>query len=917
MNITNGLAGLSLLSGTDAFAAFATANADAPKIETAAQRKAHAAFVLPDTTAPWKLAASTTPVSQRLTQITALKTIIDTPSSADKTLPTDVQTTFAAYKALDKLQVLADAAAKDTTSSATRATLEKTFAKGLADLKTYLAGAPSDMLTLSYARAARDAKTVGVATPSSLTAPTIVGKGVAVQRTDALAGVAGTEKLKITLQASGTTDTLTVDLSSAPQPPTLDGVADAINAAIKAVPRKDGAGNIVRDTAGNPVPRWEVTVEPTKTGEKWGLSVKRAGFETISIDQIDAPATVFVASGITGSDATAPVPTSTRLTRLDSPTGTPERTTLGTISATDALATARSTLAADADTTHKLKAETVGAAISSDGMATDAQGFSYIVGTTAGDVRGNLANGANDLLLSKVDSEGTVVWQRNLGAAGAASGGAVTIAPDGGIVVAGSVSGKFDGANSDGDIVVARYDTQGNESFSTLIRAVGVETGSAVAVGADGSIYVGGHTDKDGGGATIARLDATGVVKESRVIAGTGSGGVRALAIDGDGKLLALTDAGGQATLRKIAGDALSTDLASLDLGRADARAIAVNGDGTIAVVGATEAALSGTQVNGRSGGLDGFLARVDGTLSGASVTYLGTDASDQADSVSFLGGDVYVGGRTTGALSGARTGTVDAFVARLDAATGAVAHIDQFGAVTTKAEPVRVSAIGGGDTILGALGLHRGTLTPTDATTLEAQTSLRTGDEFSLRVNNGAIRKITIAEGETLTTLQAKVSKLLGNAASVTTPFKDGGRGLAIAATPGTQIQLIAGADGKDALVKLGLDAKRISAPATPDKSAPAVKPGGAFGLDLDDALAIDTKAGATVALARVKQALSFTQSAYRSLYWDDTKAALADPRTSGKTGASTAIEQAQLANYQAALTRLSSTSSTTALGF
>lgn len=915
MSIANGLAGLSLLTGTDAYSAFAAAAVDLPKVETKAQRKAHAAFTLPETTAPWKAAPTTQPLSQRVSDITAMKSVIDKASGTDKSLPSDVLTTFTTYKALDRLQALAETAAKDTTSSADRLKLQKTFAKGLADLKTYLGNTAGSQINLAYTQAAREVRTVSVTAPSSQTTPTIVGTGVRDTRAGALAGVTGNERLSITLQDTiGAPDVLTIDLSTAAQPPTLDSVSDAINTAIKGVLQRDSAGNPVLDKNGNTIPKWAVSVEPTKTGDKWGLSIKRAGFETISIDQIDAPDAVFVAAGMTGTDTTSPVPTATRLTRFDSPDGTPERSTLGTITATDGIATARSKLAADADTTGKTKALTIAAAVSSDAIATDAQGFSYVVGTTAGDTKGNLSNGVNDLLLTKVDSEGAVVWQRNLGAAGAAKGAAVTIAPDGGIIVAGSVTGQFDGANSDGDIVVSRYDAKGNESFSTLIRSVGVESASALAVGADGQIYVGGRTDRNGGGSTIARLDTKGVLQENRVIAGADAGGIRALAVDGDGKLLALTSQSGNATLRKLDAGALSTQVASIDLGRADARALALGTDGTIAVVGATETALSGTQVNGINGGTDAFVARIDSGLSGAKVTYLGTGAADQADSVSFMGDNLYVGGRTTGALGGTRTGDVDGFVARIDADSGAVSRIDQFGTSTMKTEPVRVSAIAGGNTVLGALGLHRGTLSPSDSVTLEAQTGIRAGDEFSIKVGaGGAVRKITIAENETMSSLQMKLQKMLGTNANVSVPTVGTGRALSIAAKPGVQIQLIAGADGRDALEKLGLDAKRIAAPPTPVKNAPAVTPGGSFGLDLEDALQLDTKTNAAVALARIKQAVSFTQSAYRSLYWDDTKAALADPPRSGKTGGSTAIEQAQLANYQAALTRLTPVTTTT----
>lgn len=915
---SNGLVGLSLLSGSSAFSALSAASGGVPKAETAAQRKARAAFTLPATIAPWKAASSKLPVAQRVAQITALRSVIDAPSSADAALPTDVRTTFTAYKALDKLQTLAEAAARDTTPSTDRAKLEKAFSKGLADLKTYLGGAVSDQLHLSYGSAAREVRTVGVASPSSLTAETIAGKGVRDTRDGALVGLAGNERFRITLsQANGSADSVTVDLSAAPQPPTLDGVADAINAVIKALPRLDASGNVTLDDSGVPVARWQVSLEPTKIGEKWGLSLKRAGFETVSIDQIDAPDTVLIAGGSTGSDSAKPVPTSTRLTRLDSPEAIPVRSTLGTISATDSLATARSALAADADTTGKVEATTIAASISSEGIATDAAGFSYIIGTTAGDTGSNLANGASDLLLTKVDSEGKVVWHRNLGAAGAARGASVATTPDGGIVVAGSVTGRFDGATSDGDIIVARYDAQGNEQFATLVRAIGQQSAGAIAVSADGTIYVGGYSDANGGGGTITRLDASGVVTQSRTITGTTSAGVRALAIGGDGQLVALTSEGGQATLRKIDVAALSTDLAALALGPADARAIGVAQDGSIAVGGATEATLPGAQANGRSNGTDGFVARIDGGLSAAAITYLGSNASDQVDSVSFLGDDLYVGGRTTGTLNGERTGDVDAFVARISGTTGSIERIDQFGIATTTAEAVRVSAIAGGNSVLGALGLHRGTLTPTDSVSLEAQTSIRTGDEFSIRVGSGPIRKVTIAENETVATLAEKVRRLGGPAINVTTPLKGTGRSLSIAATPGNQVELIAGTDGRDALVKLGIDAKRIAAPAPLNKSAPKVRPGGEFGLDLNDALQIDTKNGAAIALSRVKQAISFAQSAYRALYWDDTKAALADPQKPGKRGGSTVIEKAQLSNYQAALTRLSSTSSSFSTGF
>jgi hypothetical protein len=910
VDYTSGLIGLGILSGTNGLGDYA-----APAIETRAQRKAKAAFTTAPTAAPWKEKPVTTPVSAQITAIKGMRTVVDKAVTGTAALPQDVQTSFIAYKALDRLRVLAESAAKDTTGSAERASLQKSFAKGLADLQTFLSTAPSDLVDIAFTKTARQVQTVGIKSTASTTAATITGTGVRATRDGALAGVAGNEKLRITLSQPGAdADIVEVDLSTTPQPPTLDSVSDAVNAAIAAVPKRDASGDPVIGTDGKPEPRWpSVKMVPAKTGEKWGLSIQRAGFETVAIDQVGGKDALMVAGDVTPKDGK----TATRITRLDDPAGALDRRTFDTISAVDRAATERQKIAAEADP-KKVKATTVAADTRSNAIATDAQGFSYVVGTSAGDVGANRSDGQDDLLLTKVNSEGKVVWSRTLGAGGRAEGAAVTVAPDGGIVVAGSIKGTLDGNSSDGDMLVVRFDANGDETFSTAVRALGTETANAVAVGADGAIYVGGRSGTGGGDAYLARLDATGKLVERRTIDSGGNDQVKALAFGGDGKLLVLTGENGAAKLRRIDPAALSTDLATLDLGRADARAIAVAADGSIAVAGATETALTGTGTNGLAGSRDGFVARIDAGLADARITYVGTAGEDQVDSVAFLDGSIYLGGRTTGTIgTDKKTGSTDAFVARIDAGTGAVADTRQFGNFDAASGGVRLSAIEGGGGVLGALGLHRGTLTPTDSVKLEAQTSLRAGDEFSIRVNGGALRKITITEKDTLSSFTNRVRELVGNrVATVTMPSKDGGRSLRIDVKPGNEIQLIAGSGDKDALAKLGLDARRISAAPTLSDDAPKVRPGGSFGLDLSTSLRLDTKTEAANSLARVKQAISFTQSAYRSLYWDDTKAQMVDtPTKNGRKAGSTVVQQAQLKNYQAALDRLSG--GTTFTGF
>lgn len=918
-NLSGSLIGLSMLTGSNGFAAFAPSSA--ATAETRAVRQARALFTTPATTAPWQLAAPTTPVSAQVSAVRAMPTIIDRAATGAAALPDDVGTAFTTYKALDRLRLLATAAAATTASPAQRASLQTAFARGLGDLQGYLGTAPSDQLTLAFGQPARRAESVAMTAPAALVATKVAGEGVAAARDAALPGLTGDEQFRVTLSKTAGSDSVVVDLAGTTRPPTLDSVAAAINAAIAAVPMRDTQGAIVLDASGNPEPRWKgVGFTPDKSGGAWGLTLATNGLEKVSIDQIGARDAVMVATGTAASGS----PTATRLMRLGDAAGAMTRQSLGSISAVDRIGTERAKLGADAKagaapaktakaTSAKATATPdVLAPTSAGGIATDANGFSYVVGTAAGDLGSNLSDGGDDLMLVKLDSEGRTVWQRSLGAAGAARGAAVTIAPDGGIVVAGTVTGSFDGASSDGDMLVARFDANGDETFAHLVRSAGADSASAVVVGADGQIYVGGQSATGGGDAFVARLSASGSLQERRTIDSGGTDRVTALAIDGSGALLALTREGTGSTLHRLGAGSLATDLGTLDLGAAtDARAIAVASDGSIAVAGAATAALPGTQVNATGGGRDGFVARIDAGLSAASVTYLATAGDDQVDSVAFLNGDIYAGGRTTGTLNGpsgsAIQGIVDGFVSRLDAASGTIETTSQFGQASLRTEPVRVSAVAGGDTVLGALGLHRGTITPTDSARLVAQTSLRPGDEFSIRVGDTAVRRITIAADDTLTSLAGRIRALTGSKATVSTPAKNGGNILRIEPKAGTTIELIAGAEGKDALARLGLPEARLTVPAATTAATPAVTPGGRYGLGLSEALTIGTAADAGIALAQVRQAIAVSQTGYRSLYWDATKAARVNGAGAGAGGSSTTIEQGQLANYQAALDRLS----------
>ncbi|WP_324871598.1 autotransporter outer membrane beta-barrel domain-containing protein [Sphingomonas psychrotolerans] len=894
--------------------------------DSKAVRLAKAQFTLAATTPPWKEPTKGTSVSAQLASILASKTIIDKTNSGTQILPDDLKTSFTAYKALEKLRVLAEAATVKTASTAQRAQYEKSFAKGLADLQAYLTTAPSDKVNLSFGKPASSAQSSKLAATRAYETQ---GEGLVKLRSDPLPNLTGQEQFTVKVGRGTLNETFTVDLSQGTQPPTLNSLVSQLNSAISSTLVYNTDGTPRLDAKGEPVTRWSARFEPVYSDGKWALKLETPdGLEQVSLDQIGAKDSLVVATGQTALDA----PTATQVFRLNDPTGTNTKVSMGTISALDREATAQNTMAGKTTTitttatdmdgkvkTSTTKTSNVYAKTDAAAMVTDGQGNSYVVGTTAGDLGANQSDGDNNLFLTKMDGVGNVVWQRSLGASGSSTGAAVSIGADGSIVVAGTVTGSFNGATSaDGDMVVAKYAANGDEKFSTVIRSVGTDAAKAVAVGADGSVYVGGRSASGGGDAFVARIDATGKLAERRTIAGAGSDSINALAMDQDGNLLAVVSQGGNASVRKMSASSLSTDLASINLGTADVRAIAVAADGTIAVGGATSSALTGAQVNTKSADRDGFVARIDAGLSGASVTYLGSAADDQVDSVAFLGNELYAGGRTTGDLAAPRRGPTDGFVARIDAATGAIASTSQFGQALLRTEPVRIAADKGGANAISALGFGRGTINPAVSDKLTTQTTLRAGDFFSIKADSGAVRKVSIEAGDTLKTIAARVQGMIGaSKGTVTATMLDGVQQLRVTMKPGHDLELIPGGTDTDALAKLGIEPQRIATQAMLPSGAPKVRPGGNFGMDLSEALSLSTLDNAKIAMKKIEEGISMTQTAYRSLYWDDGKARLADGVKKPITGTqSTARESAQLANYQAALNRLNSGASST-LGF
>lgn len=1010
-NLSSSLIGLTVLSGNSSMLSSVLSPTSAPltSAQTKAMQAAMAAFTTPTTVAPWQADPSKDSAYRQLQSVLSLRSIVDTSYDPEaKSLP-DVETAFTTYKALDKLRILAEEAAKSGTSASEREKLNTAFAKGLDDLKAYLSTAETEALDLYFDQPRKKVETMALPSenPSQKVTGTGVVKGrnlqpnlldgdefVRIDLTDsadparkayasvdlkalgpkptkeqiadalnasldaqpgwssrfavvdkkivlqpsgteqaklksAVPGIQGNEVFTVSLDKAkyGLHNQFDLDLATLTQPPTLDDIADALNAKIAAVPKTDVNGNVVLDGNGDPVlGTWHSRFIVEKTGDLYGLTFQAQGVESISLEQKNAADSITVVTGQSVSD----LPDVTKVLRFDNVAGTPVQVNLGRISGTDPKATAQANANATSGSTTNNSANVD---TSASAVVTDAQGFSYIVGKTKGAMGFSVSDGeTDDLFLTKVDSEGKVVWQRLLGSAGEASGSAITLADNGDVIVAGSVRGFDDPDAADNDMLVARFDSNGDSIYAKAIGGSGEDIATSVTVGADGSVYVGGRTSSGGGDAFIATLDPQGRVQAQTTLPlspANGRDSITAMATDADGNILALTNQAGKAVLLKLDPNDLSgAPLGSIDLGTADARAIAVSDNGEIAVVGSTKTAVAtgSPQIGSLGGGSDGFVTRISGdSFSVIATSYIAADRPTDADpedadpmesidSAVYIGDTLYVGGRTTGSFNGtALRGDRDGFISRIGA--DGIPATTQFGVSAADTDPVYVAAAQGSSTVLGKLGLHRGSLNAPDNTVLTARTSLRVGDSFQIAVNGGARRDIVIEEGETLQSLSEKINTILGRYGTASTSRLGANSVLTIQAEEDMQIDILAGPDGQDVLQKLGMEAGRLTNPSPPSDTAPRVTPGGDFGLQLSGLLNLLNSTNAKAALGTVNSAISMTQTAYRSLYWDASKAALASGANALLQSGGSAYQQAQLANYQAALTRLSGGYDTTTM--
>jgi len=300
-------------------------------------------------------------------------------------------------------------------------------------------------------------------------------------------------------------------------------------------------------------------------------------------------------------------------------------------------------------------------------------GSVYVAGYTFGSFGGQSNGGTSDAFLTKYDSNGNVIWTKFLGNSNFEDSVAVQTDRDGAVYVAGYTSGTLDGqiyAGGNHDAYLTKYLADGTKAWTKLLGTAQTDQATALSVGADGVVFVGGLTYSalDGqvynGGedAFLVKFAADGTKIWTREIGSSGADRINATAIGPDGSIYACgytTGAlDGQANpgnytsfLVKYGADGSKLWTKLLGNNLYNAKAISIGPNGTISLSGMTNGWIDGQSDTSAN---DAFLIQYASDGTKLSTITFGTSLNDVANSIATApDGSIYVGGYTQSALNG------------------------------------------------------------------------------------------------------------------------------------------------------------------------------------------------------------------------------------------------------------------------
>ncbi|WP_443751137.1 transcriptional regulator [Asticcacaulis solisilvae] len=598
-----------------------------------------------------------------------------------------------------------------------------------------------------------------------------------------------------------------------------------------------------------------------------------------------------------------------------------------------------------------------------DALATAAgpDGSVYVLANVNAQVNGQDIQGNQDVALMKYDSAGHLVYTRTLGASQSASGYALAVSADGKVAVTGSVTGALNIDNASttlnkyglpvatgiaastaplsgpdattADTFVTMYDASGVEQWTQRYVASAQDQGTSVTFGANDTVYVGGKTaskipgaDGQASGGTdayVSGFSAQGKLMFTQQFGTSGTDYTQKMVTDGNTLYVASTQNNDTVLTSYDVSSGKPVEIGSRSLGGlggGEISGMSVS-NGKLYLGGSSgSGTLLGSQATvtrAYSGGFDAFALSVDTDLTktaGDTVAYYGGTGQEKNAQVSFTGGTAWIAGQTTGDIADTtKIGKQDGYLAQLDVASGQVVSQKRWSGTDGTVNVGGIAVNSGGSSVLDALGLPQGTVVETDSNLITASTSVRAGDYFYMQdPGTGVKTKITIDPTETMATLAKKIERASEYNLTVDTT-KVLGKPLdqleIKPSNPTSEMEFIAGGAGQDALKGLGLSAGLVSNAANNTMDASSndyLTSKKEMGLSFNGALNLNSPENITAAITALKATMANVQKVYTYLKYGDPQSSSSSTKTGNTSGQVPAYLTSQIANYQAALQRL-----------
>lgn len=920
-------------------------------------------------TPPWSTSSTAAKSSELVKQAMAGRRFIDE-GAAQLDLPGasgDYKKLFALYQGLNALNGIAERAKESTITSSELNRLQSIFARGVSEITSYTDKVKMDGMRITRGDTMITNKSaVGVPRPVY---KYNTGKLHTGGQNDAVTAFQGDVKFDITVKRGNVTQTLAVDLSEISGTRTMGAVASLINDKLSAaglqtrfsVERAPGEPRKV--TTGG------TTVTLPAIADDYSFKISGDSTENISFSAATTQPAVYVTTYAGNPDPDKNVKTDdgkfeSTLIKLDGTTvgaegskissgtleGTIEKvrgTKVGSDGSLYVLADVNGTVDNQTvkgerdvallkyDSAGKLMyARTLGAADNAEGLALTVatDGRVAIAGRVTGELNGATDGPINsgesstrsDSFVTVFDAKGDEMWTQRRGALAEDEATAVAFGDGGVVYVAGRTKSTMPGGGStvggwDNYLTAVAPDAKGAPKalFTTQFGTVGEDSISGLVV--------------NGSTVTVAGVENGRGVLRSFSVTPTTTEQVRT---DDNGLTTITTTAttngvptvssqnygasnGGSDPVKTTT--TTWTSAASVSAGAT--RDIGSMGGGTISGIGMDGGYLwiAGTTSNGAldvngntrayNGAQDAFAARLSTDLSstsGDNLAYFGGTGQDSVTAMTVAGGKVWVSGLAsadqplTSAVS-----TKDGYLAKIDVTTGAV-EAQRITGKDGYATATSIAVDATGASALDKLGLPKGALLYADSTKLVSATGVRAGDSFQIRTTEGGrLNTITIEANDTLDSLATKIKRAGGFKVKVEVVSDGEYRRIKISPQLKTaSVEVLPGKNG-DALEALGIT-QGVIRNTVIDKSGKSVSADGqgpVFGIGLDIDLSLSSKDNIAAAIAALGKSLSKVRDAYRTL---ETAAKPAVQSTPGAGGAVPEYMSNQIANYQAALDRL-----------